>query len=73
MKTTKFKSGFSGVNFLRAAYESFKEEASIFEKQIKVYPDRQSSIRGQKYLYKVQEILQELEKLISKAEKQLKF
>lgn len=65
--------GKSGINFLVAAYKTFIEEIKIFEKQVKDFPDRESSIKAKKHIKQLKWITKNLEDFIKKSEKMLKF
>ena len=69
----KFTIALSCLNFLRGALEVLNEEINIHEMNIKTYPERQSSVRMKRALPKLEELREELRKLIVKSNKELKF
>lgn len=72
-KRIKYTIGKSGINFLIAGYHAFTEEIQIFEKQIKDFPNRESSIKAKKYVKQLTNITVELKGFIEKVEQKLKF
>lgn len=69
----KFTIALNCLNFLRGALEALNEEINIHKINIKNYPDRQSSMRIKRVLPKLEELHEELRKLIVKSNKELKF
>ena len=69
----KFTIALSCLNFLRGALEALNEEINIHKNHVKNYPDRQSSVIIKKILPKLEELREELRKLIIKSNKELKF
>lgn len=73
MKNKKFKFGHSGFNFLIGALETFKMEHCIHTKNIKDYPNRQSSAHSSKLVMKLDIVIKELNLFIKNCEKKLKI
>lgn len=69
----KFTIALSCLNFLRGALKALSEEINIYKMHVKNYPERQSSMRIKKVLPKLEELYQELKKIIAKSNKEFKF
>lgn len=73
MKRTKFTLGLSGFNFLKESLLFFREEATVYNDHYKRFPKRQSGIKGKKAALKLEKAADEVEVLLRKLSKKLKF
>ena len=73
MKRTKFTIGLSGFNFLKGSLLFFREEAAIYNDHYKKFPERQSGIKSKKAALKLEKAASEVELLLRKISKDLKF